>query len=449
MSDHDMRCCIIWLAISVLVVETIGVVFADEVIPSDPPLGWWKGNIHTHTFWSDGNDFPEMVAEWYRVRNYNFLALSDHNILSEGERWINRATMLKRVGSDTFPRLMDKYLARFGQHWVETRGARDSEIFEVRLKPLNEFRTLVEERGKFIMMSGEEITDRVGKAPVHMNVTNLKQVIQPLGGATVREAMSANLRAAEQQARLTGREILVHVNHPNYGYGVTPEDLAAVFQERFVEVFNGHPSVNHLGDADHPGVERLWDIANTIRLAHAGVAPLFGIATDDCHEYHGRDDNASRPGRGWIMVQARYLTPETIIRAIKSGDFYASSGVQLRTVKYDVRARKLQLEIEAEVGVSYMTQFVGTPAEHGILSWQKTDQQGVPIEGIRQYSPQIGSVLGTDEGLRPSYQLTGNELYVRAVVTSSKRHSRPSYQEQTEKAWTQPVGWHQPPKASE
>ncbi len=30
---------------------------ADDVIPRNPPLRWWKGNIHTHSLWSDGNDF--------------------------------------------------------------------------------------------------------------------------------------------------------------------------------------------------------------------------------------------------------------------------------------------------------------------------------------------------------------------------------------------------------
>ena len=29
-------------------------------------LRWWKGNIHTHSLWSDGNDFPEMIADWYK-----------------------------------------------------------------------------------------------------------------------------------------------------------------------------------------------------------------------------------------------------------------------------------------------------------------------------------------------------------------------------------------------
>src|SRR4051794_5106800 len=51
----------------------------DDVIPSRPAPRWWKGNLHTHTLWSDGDDFPEMVAEWYRTHDYNFLALSDHN----------------------------------------------------------------------------------------------------------------------------------------------------------------------------------------------------------------------------------------------------------------------------------------------------------------------------------------------------------------------------------
>ncbi|MFT7641077.1 MAG: hypothetical protein ACI9G1_002821, partial [Pirellulaceae bacterium] len=54
---------------------------ADDAIPNDAAPRYWKGNIHTHTFWSDGNDFPEMIAEWYRTHDYNFLALSDHNIL--------------------------------------------------------------------------------------------------------------------------------------------------------------------------------------------------------------------------------------------------------------------------------------------------------------------------------------------------------------------------------
>ena len=161
-------------------------VAADE--PTSGEARYWKGNIHTHSLWSDGDDFPEMIAEWYRTHNYNFLALSDHNVLSQGIRWMKASDITGRGGATVIP----KYRERFGKNWVEMRGEGDEQ--EVRLKPLDEFRYLVEERGKFIMIPCEEISDQSEGGPVHMNATNLHELIEPQGGATVREAMSNNLR---------------------------------------------------------------------------------------------------------------------------------------------------------------------------------------------------------------------------------------------------------------
>src|SRR4051812_28125014 len=48
---------------------------------------WFKGNLHTHSLWSDGDGYPEMIVDWYQARGYNFLALSDHNIFAQGEKW--------------------------------------------------------------------------------------------------------------------------------------------------------------------------------------------------------------------------------------------------------------------------------------------------------------------------------------------------------------------------
>ncbi len=401
----------------------------DESVPAEPPLRWWKGNIHTHSLWSDGNDFPEMIAEWYRTNGYNFLALSDHNILSEGVRWIKHDEIVRRGGKDA----LAKYRRRFGGGWVETRGTEGTPDFEVRLKPLEEFRPLVEERGRFLMIQGEEISDRVEGKPIHMNATNIKELVLPLGGVTVSEAIENNLRAVEEQAQRTGREILVHLNHPNFHYAVTAQDLAAAVSERFFEVYNGHPEVNQLGDAQHPSIERIWDIANTIRLAQLDAPPLFGVATDDSHSYHGRP--GARPGRGWIMVRSRYLTPEHLIRAIKAGDFYASSGVALVDVKYDSTSRILSLEIEPDGDATYTTQFIGTP--------KSVDAKAASAAGAKatESTSEIGAVFATVTGLRPRYQLTGAELYVRAVVTSSKPPRDPVYKDQKQQAWTQPVGW--------
>jgi hypothetical protein len=423
------------LALQTVVFAVVVSAFAFAEPTDDGELKWWKGNIHTHSLWSDGNDFPEMIADWYRSHGYHFLALSDHNILSEGVRWMKHEEIVKRGGADA----LEKYVRRFGDEWVETRGTPGSRDHEVRLQPLDRCRKLVEEPGRFLMIQGEEISDKAEGVPVHMNATNLEKLIPPVGGRTVAEAIDNNLRAVEEHAAQTGREILVHLNHPNFQYAITAEDLAAVIRERFVEVYNGHNAVNHLGDEHRASVEQIWDIANTIRLGQLSAPPLFGIATDDSHTYHGQE--GARPGRGWTMVRAAKLDPETLIKAIKAGDMYASSGVTLRDVRYDTDKKLLQLDIEPEEGVEYTTQFIGTKIGYDQASEPRVDKAGKPIRTTRKYSADVGKILATVSGTMPSFHLTGNELYVRAVVTSTKPHHDPSFKNQRTQAWTQPVGW--------
>ncbi len=404
--------------------------FADE-----PPLKWWKGNLHTHSLWSDGDDFPEMIGDWYREQGYHFLALSDHNILSEGERWMKHSEIVKRGGQ----KALAKYESRFGGGWVETRGTPAEEDFAIRLKPLSEFRALVEERGRFLMIQSEEISDKAEGVPIHLNATNIQELVLPLGGMTVRETIAANVRAVEDQAKRKGREILVHLNHPNFGLAITAEDLAEVVQERFFEVYNGHPGVKHLGDENHPSVERIWDIANTIRVGQLKAPPLYGVATDDTHDYHG--EGGSRPGRGWVFVESRYLSPEHLIRAIKAGRFYASSGVSLQNFSFDAASGEYKISIAAEEGVEYSTEFIGTLIDVDTASEPATNKEGKPIRATRKYSGEVGKTLATVKGANPSYTLQGNELYVRATVTSNRPARDPSYKGQLQQAWVQPVGW--------
>ena len=106
------------------------------------PLHWWKGNLHTHTFWSDGDDFPEMVAEWYQTNGYHFLALSDHNIIQRGTKWVAVTNAARR-------KVLEKYLARHGTNWVEQRTHTNG-VGQARLKTLEEFRGLLEERDRFL-----------------------------------------------------------------------------------------------------------------------------------------------------------------------------------------------------------------------------------------------------------------------------------------------------------
>lgn len=55
---------------------------------------WYKGNLHTHTTVSDGKKTPEEVIALYREHGYDFLALTDHWIPSEGKTADNGLLLL-------------------------------------------------------------------------------------------------------------------------------------------------------------------------------------------------------------------------------------------------------------------------------------------------------------------------------------------------------------------
>ena len=406
---------------------------ADDPITVRAEPRWLKGNLHTHSLWSDGNDYPEMIVDWYVRHGYQFLALSDHNTLSQGPRWMAVKAADKRAKHDGF----DRYRKRFGDAWVESRTVDGEE--QVRLKPLGEFRHLFERPGRFLLIQGEEITDRFQSKPIHMNASNVLERIKPQGGRSVVDVMTNDLSAVEDQARRLGRPILGHLNHPNFGYAITAEELAMVTKERFFEVYNGHPDVHHLGDDTHAGVERMWDIINTLRIGEMKAAPVSGLATDDSHNYFGK--GGSSPGRGWIMVRSRFLTPEPIVNAIQSRDFYASSGVTLKEVRFSPESNALEVEIEPQGDATFTTRFVGTLKGYDPARKPVEGKDGKPLAVTQRYSDDVGKVLATVEGVEARYVLTGEELYVRAVVTSSLPPENPSFPDQKAQAWTQPVGW--------
>ncbi|MCR9247887.1 MAG: hypothetical protein NXI31_22895 [bacterium] len=392
---------------------------------------WFRGNLHTHSLWSDGNDFPEVIARWYKERDYDFLGISDHNTLHAGERWMQVDQVVRRgarVG-------VKRYRELFGRDWVEMRE-RDGKQ-EVRLRRLDEYRPLLEQPGQFLLIQSEEITDAFEKKPIHINATNVQEKITPQHGHSVRDVMRNNLRAVHAQSKRVGEPIVPHLNHPNFGWAVTAEDLAHVLEERFFEVYNGHPSVHQLGDELHASVERIWDIANTLRIAELDSPPLFGLATDDSHNYFNA--SGSTPGRGWVMVRARELTARAITNALIDGEFYASSGVTLDAVQFD--GRDLQLRIRPRPGVTYRTEFRGTRRGYD-RSRQPVEHEGKARADLTwRYSADVGAVLAVVEGLAPSYRLRGDELYVRAVVTASRAPDNPVWEGQRAQAWTQPVGW--------
>jgi len=231
--------------------------------------------------------------------------------------------------------------------------------------------------------------------------------------------------------------MLATVNHPNFYWGVRAEDIAVAEETRFMEVFNGHPSVRNYGDVIHASCERIWDIVLALRLGKLHLPVVYGLATDDAHGYHTFGIGKVNPGRGWLMIKASYLSGEAIVHALETGQFYASTGVALKDVRRE--GDRLILSIQSEPGVSYRTQFIATSRDAPLTSEPRRDGEGTVLPVTRVYSDEVGKVVAESDALEPSYRLTGKELYLRAKITSTKPHPNPYQKGDVEIAWTQPI----------
>jgi len=368
------------------------------------PRHWYKGNLHTHSYWSDGDEYPEMIMDWYKTNGYNFVALSDHNILAEGEKWILVAK--SRMYEEGF----EKYFEKYGVNWVTHTV--DSGRIRVKLKTYAEYKHLFEDED-FLVIQSEEISDQYGDKPIHMNATNIQTLILPQGGENVTDVMQRNVDAVLKQRKETGAPMFPHINHPNFYYSVSVQNIIDLHGERFFEVYNGHPLVHNYGDTLHPGTEEMWDMIN-IAYLQKNQPLLLGLATDDSHNYHQYGTAYSNAGRGWVMVYADSLASNSLINALEAGSFYASTGVLLEEVNFDKNT--LHINVQPEVNVTYTITFIGVTKE---------DKRSTILK----------KVTGTEA----NFELTKDHLFVRAKVTSDKIKTNPFQEGEYEMAWTQPV----------
>ena len=105
---------------------------------------FYKGNIHTHTTKSDGDEDPIKVTQWYKEHGYDFLVLTDHN----------HRTILDHGNSSKTP-----------------------------VTPL--------------MIPGEEVTLSFQKGnlavPIHINGIGIERVVEPIQGKNVSSTIQPDL----------------------------------------------------------------------------------------------------------------------------------------------------------------------------------------------------------------------------------------------------------------
>ena len=224
------------------------VALPDEVLPAEAEV-WLKGSTHVHARASgDSSEAPANVIAWYQQHHYDFIALTDHNRVSELD-----------------PR-------------SDTRG----QI------------TLRDPRAGLIVFSGIELTHNpIGCVPIGDPSRNCRIHVNLLG-PTARPAgriewanRRSHLRIDMYQAALAAQAALggiAQINHPQWLWGMTPDLLVELARRGvpLIEIANVAFSKWNAGDAAHASTEALWDAALT------RGATLWGTASDDAHDYEGR-----------------------------------------------------------------------------------------------------------------------------------------------------------------
>lgn len=385
-----------------LILVDFTLVFAQE---NKSPQKWYKGNLHTHSFWSDGDEFPEVILDWYKSKGYHFVALSDHNTIANDEKWVTIKP--DSLFQDTF----NNYLKTYGKKWVDYK--KESGKTQVRLKTFTEYRGLTEEKGVFLVLPSEEITDKYEDKHLHMNATNIQQKIEPQGGGSVAEVLQNNINQVLQQREQTGIPILPHINHPNFFYSISLNDMKALNGERFFEVYNGHNLVQNMGDSEHVSTEEMWDLIN-ISYIENNKPIMYGLATDDSHNYHNKGKKWSNAGRGWVMVKSNTLSATSLINAMENGDFYATTGVEIKEI--GLENNKLVISVVEEPGITYKIIFLGSK--------------------VNNPSPEQFSTFNSSKA---SFEITDDILFVRCKIISSKKQENPIEDILFEMAWTQPI----------
>ncbi len=259
------------------------------IAPNGPEL-WLRGSTHVHARPSGDSRTPiRDVVHWYESHGYDFIVLTDHNRISQLDPWDDTA------GTPSLRRPNAPGL---------------------------------------IVLAGVELTNNPGRCRPVGDVSKRCRIHVNLIGATSRvhgkltnwivrdrvDRVSKYQGALDAAKKLGG---IPQLDHPQWFWGMTPDLLLQLANRGFVlyELANVQFARWNAGDRRHLSTEALWDAV----LARG--ATLWAVASDDAHDY-APGNGRYPPGGGFVMVKAR-RDPQAIVDALRTGRFYASTGVLL------------------------------------------------------------------------------------------------------------------------
>ncbi len=262
---------------------------------------FYKANLHGHTTFSDGKKTPAEVKKLYMERGYSVIAYTDHDALWSHYDELREEGFLPLVGYE-----------------MSMSDGRDPFQYQVTLHA--NFISPDPHKTDMPFMCKGGIDWLQGKGWITkeqaetLNCDGFYCEVPELYAANVNEAV----RIANEKGFLTA------LNHPTWSLYDKAEYLS---YEGFwgVEVYN-HGCFNITGDTSD---ERVFE-----EMLRSGKN-IFPLCTDDSHFGRPIDDPNSDAFGGWVMVKAEKLEYKEVFEALKRGDFYSSTGPEIKELYYE------------------------------------------------------------------------------------------------------------------
>lgn len=265
--------------------------------------------------------------------------------------------------------------------------------------------------GDFLLIPGLEIT---GSQEVHTTSINVSSLVPHDFNSLIKSEVIQ--RHVDDTTSHGGLAIL---NHPNWRYSINADDIKAVSGLHFFELFNGHPNVNNFGNHTHTSTEEMWD-----ELLSFGML-IYGMSSDDAHQYKEVNPLYSNPGRGWIMVKSELLKTESIMASIRQGKFYSSNGVVLE--KCSQIANIYEVIVDEEKTAQELTS--------STITGKVTLERSIGFE--IQFIGYNGVVLQKQKSKQSTFIISDDHEYIRPKIIFRRMKTNGSLEEFY--AWCQPT----------
>lgn len=243
---------------------------------------YYKANLHAHSTVSDGKLTAEQVKEEYKRRGYSILALTDHELCFAHPELNDESfltlTSYELMTYDKNPRMNSK---TYHLNLIAKNPNNRWQFHHPGLRP-------------YI----EKYADQLIYDEAMIRTYDLNEINSII-------------------AKANEKGFLVTYNHPVWSLQ-DGRDYLGLKGLWAAEVFNYGSYLSGFDEDMSQCYQELLKQGNF----------LFPVAADDSHNY-------ADIGGGWVMVGAKALSYDAVIEALEKGDFYASTGPEIRSLKVD------------------------------------------------------------------------------------------------------------------